>query len=75
MWVTRWYVVRDYNLYIYESETSTEPKRKAFLLDLTVSFRHYLPERSLLDEMQGERSNGHTHIIRTRKQFQRKKDV
>ena len=51
-WITRWHVLKNYTMLIYNSKSSSEPKRKQTLSKINlILFRYHFPQRSLLRKM------------------------
>ena len=77
IWITRWHVVSNHTMYIYDSDSAKEPKRK----DLFESnngthhfYRHRLPSRAVLPKVQREEQDRHPLILR-HEQLQGEMDV
>ena len=76
-WITRWYVLKNYTMLIYNSKSSSEPKRKQTLSKInSILFRYHFPQRSLLRKMQRERwPFRHSLVLRGKFQILAKMDV
>ena len=50
LWITRWHVINNHTMYIYDSDSAKQPKRKSSLTTNNFSYRYRFPSGSLLLE-------------------------